>query len=258
MNGISLISRERLNTYKNFTSDSERALELHNMTMQVGSSLLAVIALIELGLRNQSDLRIAQDFGVNDWLISPPKTIVLRDKEIRSIKVAKQHAQKAQYAKLSYKQKLALDSNIYPKGLPPNIKHETLSKKRIETFNVSQGQIISQTTIFFWKRLFSSDYDATLWRSSLRKLFPQKHIERAEVVRHLESLYSARNRVAHHDPVYGQRLDQAFEAVDYMRNNFLLKKGETKTDFQQFTEIQYHRLYIDYITFKKGWGLLED
>ena len=258
MSGVELISEARLNTFRAFASDDFKALELHNMTLQVGSSLMAVIALIELALRNVSSEQIARDFGKDGWLLEPPETMKLRDKELRSIKHAVQHAKKAQYAKLSYREKQSLDDSIYPNGLPANIKHETLSKKRIETFDASHGQVIAQTTIFFWKRLYSGDYDEPLWRRSLKRVFPQKHVERSDVSLHLESLYTARNRVAHHDPVYGVRLDEAFAAVKFFRDNFMKKPTDRETEFQRFTEIQFHRLYIDYIAFKKGWSLLED
>lgn len=253
MNDIDLISEARLKTFGKFTRDKEKARELHDLTLQVGASLMAVIALIELSLRNSVDLRLRTDFGEKDWLQKPPFTF--EEKEERSLKIAKVHAQKAQYSKLTYKQKQLLDTKIYPHGIPPNIKHETLSRKRWETFDPHHNQLIAQTTIFFWKRLFSSDYSKSLWEPSLRKLFPQKHVKRSEVTKQLERIYLARNRIAHHDPVYGDRLDAAFEAVKFLRDNFVRRKSE-ESDFQRLTEIQYHRLYIDYISFKKNWGLL--
>ena len=256
--GIDLISEPRLATYMRFTSCEDKAIELHNMTLQVGSSLMAVIALIELGLRNLADQRIAVAYNDENWMISERSGIDFREKEKRSIKTAIQHAKKAQYAKLTYREKQAIDRKAFPEGVPAGIKHENLSRKRWETFEVSQGQVISQTTIFFWKRLFSSDYEALLWRRSLRKVFPMKHIKRKEVAIHLEAIYSARNRIAHHDPVYGERLDLAFKAVEFIRDYMNRSKSEVTSDFQDFTEIQFHRLYIDYIAFKRSWALLED
>ncbi|MCF6305910.1 MAG: hypothetical protein L3J33_11130 [Rhodobacteraceae bacterium] len=258
MTGKNLISEPRLETYRRFTRSEPKAIELHNMTLQVGSSLMAVIALIELGLRNLANQQISLAYDDVDWMVSRETRIEFRDKEKRSIRTAIQHAKKSQYAKLTYKEKQGLDLQVFPSGVPEDIRHEELSRMRWQTFDVNQGQAISQTTIFFWKRLFSSDYEATLWRGSLRKVFPMKHIKRKDVAIHLEAIYSARNRIAHHDPVYGERLDQAFEAVKFFRKFMNRSKLDNTTDFQEFTEIQFHRLYIDYIAFKRVWKLLED
>lgn len=257
MNSIPLISEARLGTFRAHARDDDRSLELHNLTLQVGSSLMAVIALVELSLRNLADIQIARDFGQPDWFQTPVGGLKLAEQERKAIKLAVMHAQKALYSKLSSPAKKALDAKIFPHGVPPNIKHETLSKKRQETFAVSQGQIIAQTTIFFWKRLFSADYESMLWKRSLRKLFPDKSVERSEVARHLEALYSARNRIAHHEPVYGERLDSSFEAVQYLRKHFLRRPADSSSPFLDFTEVQFHRLYIDLTTFKRSWELLK-
>ena len=256
MSSVQLVSEQRLDTFRKYAKDDQRAFELHNLTLQVGSTLMAIIALIELSLRNLADVRIAEDLGQAEWLQKPTLGLELDDQEKRAIKIAIQHAQKAEYSKLTHAGKKKLDGTIYPHGVPPNIKHETLSKKRWETFEVSHGQIIAQTTIFFWKRLFSADYENTLWKRSLKKLFPQKSVLRSDVAKHLEILYSARNRLAHHEPVYGERLDQAFAAVKFLRENLLHGKADSSTIFIEFTEIQFHRLYIDYTAFKRSWSLL--
>ena len=82
------------------------------------------------------------------------------------------------------------------------------------------GQLIAQLTLFFWKRLFSSDYEEALWRRSLKRLFPNKRMGRADVAAHLEVIYQARNRIAHHEPVYGDRLKEVLRSVDFILRNF--------------------------------------
>lgn len=253
---VRLVSAARLGTFQALTKGDAKALELHNQTLLVGSSLMSMIALIELSLRNLIDQQISSDFAQPDWLINPNPSVQLHDQERKAIALATQHARKANYSKLSQAEKRAIDSKIYPHGIPPNIKHETLSRKRWEALPVTQGQVVAQTTIFLWKRLFSSDYEKTLWKRSLRKLFPNKTIARSDVSVHLEALYAARNRVAHHEPVYGQRLEEAFHAVIYLRENLTKKASDVTTDFQVLTEIQFHRLYIDYVSFNKNWSLL--
>lgn len=258
MDSILLISEPRLETYKKFTRDTDKAIELHNLTMQVGSSLMAVIALVELALRNSINNQIIHDFGVEEWMRNPPHKIMFKPQDKSLIKTAERHAQKAAYSKLTHKGKKAIDLLIYPHGVPEFETHEELSRKRRTQMSVSAGQVISQTSILFWKRLFSSEYDKALWQPSLKKIFPQKSIKRADVSSQLEIIYSARNRVAHHEPIYGEKLDSTFTAIDYIRKNFGKAKSEDNGPLYTFTEIQFHRLYIDYISFKRSWSLLRD
>ena len=227
------------------------------MTMQVGSSLMAVVAQVELALRNEADVNIAEEFNSEDWILSRPIALALRKTEESALKKAIEHARKAQYSKLTSMDKQRLDARNYPGGLPLGIKHSTKVTRRRAALKVSHGQAISQTTFFFWKRLFSRDYEDLLWRRSLKRLFPNKRVARAAVAEHLEAIYVARNRIAHHEPVYGRRLDEAFQAIRFLRAEFGNDAASTESEFRAFTEVLYHRLYIDYVTFGRNWALLE-
>jgi hypothetical protein len=139
---------------------------------------------------------------------------------VAHIKKAQNWARRAEYAKMGHAQKRALDVLAFPGGVPTAISHEMLSKARQKVVSITTGQLIAQLTLFFWKRLFSADYEATLWRRSLRKLFPNKSLSRAAVADHLETLYQTRNRIAHHEPVMGQRLAAVIAAADFIALNF--------------------------------------
>ena len=102
---------------------------------------MAIIALVEISLRNLANARIAADLGQPDWLQIQTLGLQFDEQEERAIKTAIKHAQKAEYSKLTYAEKKKLDTTIYPHGVPSNIKHDTLSKKRWETFMVSQGVV---------------------------------------------------------------------------------------------------------------------
>ena len=258
MDSTSLISKQRIQTYKKFTKDDEKAIELHNLTMQVGSSLMAVIALIELAMRNSINDQIINDFGEHEWMRSPPENIRFKPQDKSLIRTAERHAKKAAYSKLSHKDKKAIDVKLFPHGISETETHERISIARRNQMEVSQGQVISQTSILFWKRLFSNEYEKMLWKPSLKKIFPLKHIKRSDVSSHLEIIYSARNRVAHHEPIYGARLNEVFNAIIYLREHLGKVKPSVQGPLYRFTEIQFHRLYIDYTSFNRTWLLLQD
>ena len=174
------ISAERLKTYEAHTDRHKKAVALHNHTLQLGASLMSIIALLELSLRNITNQRLIDDFGDDEWLLPGHTTLPLKPFECQAISKARSHAQKAAYSKLSYKEKNDLDQQAFPDGIPNNTSHRSIVKKRQSLFSPSHGQIISQTTLAFWKRLYSSDYENSLWKPSLRKLFPNKLIKRGD------------------------------------------------------------------------------
>ena len=99
------ISAERLRTYQNHTDQQKKAVALHNHTLQLGTSLMAMIALLELSLRNITNQLLIEDFGDHEWLLPDHTTLPLKTFECNAISKAYSHAQKTAYSKLSYKEK---------------------------------------------------------------------------------------------------------------------------------------------------------
>ena len=147
MDAVTFISAERLKTYENHTDSKKKAIALHNHTLQLGSSLMSMIALLELSLRNSTNQCLIEDFGDSDWLLPGRATLPLKRTERHAVSTATSHAQKAAYSKLSYKEKAFLDAFAFPGGVPPSTSHKTTVKKRQTLFVVSHGQIVAQTSI---------------------------------------------------------------------------------------------------------------
>lgn len=258
MDEISLISTPRLSTFLKATSNQDRAIELHNSTMQLGASLMAVIAQIELALRNSVNEIDKTHFENSDWIRQPHEKLIWAMQEKGAIKSADRNARRAIYAKLSQNEKQALDTAAYPNGIPISQTYDETVRARQQTFQVSEGQLIAQTTIFFWKRLFGPEYEENLWKPCLKKVFPDKAIHRPDIAENLESIYAARNRVAHHEPIYGDDLDRLFEAIIFIRTKLGKRSNMKVGPLEKFTQIQFYRLFIDYTTFKRTWGILSD
>lgn len=253
---IDFISNERLHTFKEYTDCPNKAVVLHNHTLQLGASLMSLIALFELSLRNGTNYQLTRDFGDSSWLLGENQSVPLKNFEKNAVSMATRQAKKSAYAKLSYREKGFLDAFAFPGGKPSNITHKQEVKARQELFVVSHGQIISQTTFGFWKRLYSSEYDAILWKPSLKKVFPNKNLKRSDITKALETVYATRNRVAHHEPVYGQRLVDAVDALELLRNSLGSKNVLDDTPFKKFSRIQYLRLRMDYESFLEAWSTL--
>lgn len=256
MDVLDFISSERLAKYEEHTDNRKKAVALHNHTLQLGSSLMAMIALMELALRNSTNHRLISYFGDANWLLPNHTSVPLREAELKAARAAFQHAQRAAYSKLSYKQKSDLDSRAFPNGKPDGISHKKTVEKRQSLFDVSHGQVISQTTLFFWKRLYSSPYQDDLWRASLKLVFPNKGLKRSDVSTSLETIYATRNRVAHHEPVYGKRLEDVMDAIDFIRESLGAHRGQSDSSFKKFSRVHHLRLRLDYESFVEAWHTL--
>ncbi|CAE6822501.1 hypothetical protein [Paraburkholderia haematera] len=214
-----LLSGERLGTFQAMAGNTRAAVALHQELLQLAGALMSVTAVVEIALRNAVCDKLTEYFGVEGWLRRPPAPFAWKDEERGKIEVAVRSAQRASYAKLNSSEKRALDEVAFRRGVPPGLRHEFRLNARQKTIAVRSGQVITQLTMYFWKRLFSSDYEQTLWRSSLKRVFPDKRVDRSAIATQLEHIYQTRNRVAHHEPVYGRRLFDTLAAVDFVVSN---------------------------------------
>ncbi len=68
---------------------------------------------------------------------------------------------------------------------------------------INSCNITSNLTFGFWVNLFNSDYDTTLWRQSLYKIFEdsKKEPNRSFIRERLEKFRNLRNRISHCEPI---------------------------------------------------------
>lgn len=240
MQVVDLISAERLRTFARHTDSQARAVALHNHTLQLGASLMSLIALLELALRNSTNQRLIEDFGDPLWLLPGNNAVPLKPREQQTIADATSYARRAAQSKLD--EQLRANGQPVPRRPPP--------------INVTHGQILSQTTFAFWRRLYSDEYEATLWKPSLKRVFPNKSLRRANLSKALAAIHEARNRAAHHEPIYGPKLDQAMEALDFIRTHLGARAESDDTAFKHFTRIQHLRVKMDYESYREAWSTL--
>lgn len=240
MQVVDLISSERLRTFERQTDTQARAVALHNQTLQLGASLMSLIALLELALRNSTNQRLVDDFGDPDWLLPGHNAVPLKPREQATISDATDYARRAAQSKLN--------DQLRAQGQPV--------PRRPQPIAVTHGQVLSQTTFAFWRRLYSDEYEATLWKRSLKRVFPDKSLQRADLSKALAAIHEARNRAAHHEPIYGVKLDQAMEALDFIRNHLGARNATDDTAFKHFTRIQHLRVKMDYESYREAWQTL--
>jgi len=89
-----------------------------------------------------------------------------------------------------------------------------------ELKNPTHDSIIAQLKFSFWVSLLGPRYDKNLWRDALCKGFRAKSgKKRSDVHGRMNALRRFRNRVAHHEPIFGTALQmhtEALEAIEWM------------------------------------------
>ena len=207
------LSPERLGALTALTGNMKAAIELHQETLRLGASLMNITAVIEISLRNAVCENLGRHFGKAGWLLDPPASFEWKEPESKKIKLALDSARRAEYSKLSQADKHALDALAFPNGRPAHLSHLNRAKARRAQIAVSDGKVIAELTFYIWKRIYGPDYEHALWRTSLKRTFPNKSIQRAVVADHLETLYQSRNRLAHHEPVLRGRFTETMAAI---------------------------------------------
>lgn len=211
-----LLSPERLRALTTLTGSDDAAIELHQETLRLGSALMHVTATVEIALRNAVCENLSHYFAVPNWLTQTPVHFQWREPERKKIEQGVDSARRAEYSKMSQAEKAALDALAYPNGRPPNTSHLKRSKDRRKRIVVSEGKVIAELTLYFWKRLYGPEYDQTLWRTTLKRTFPYKKLARAEIAVRLEQIYQSRNRLAHHEPVLHKRFSDTVAAIEFV------------------------------------------
>ncbi|MGL1921663.1 MAG: hypothetical protein OCD03_11625 [Hyphomicrobiales bacterium] len=246
-----LISEERLRLLVGLTGSIKDAVNIHQEIIKLGTSLMGITGVIELAIRNSVNDCLSEHFNKSDWFLEPINNFELSPKEKKSVLMADSHARRAKYAKLVQSDKRALSELAFPSGIPDNIRKDTLLKNQLKQISVSDGKIIAELTMNFWKGLYSSRHEDLLWKTSLKKTFPNRSISRANVAEKLEIIYQTRNRLAHLEPVYGWRMDRVLGAIEFVVNNLKNKSECNITGLEKILDYEINDIKLKSEEFDK-------
>lgn len=179
-------SPERIEPYKSGRSEID-ALTLYVWNTALCESFYPCLQNLEIGLRNRLNIALTQSFGSSKWY--KDAAIVIDETGQQKVTVAEQ---------------LIRDKNK----------------------TVTPARIVSELSFGFWTSLFSTKYDAVIWRRAglLKAAFPylskysRKRSALAERFGHIRQF---RNRVFHHEPIWklqnlASEHKSILEAIDWL------------------------------------------
>ena len=154
------ISPERFSAYlKEADGNRKKAICLYVWNTSISAAFYGPLQSLEIALRNAMHDRLSEIYGA-DWYDNP------------AINFNEKHLEQLERVKSDPRQK----------------EHEAVPSRLIATLSFG-----------FWVFLLSSNYDESLWRSTLYKAFPHaRAIRRKQTHKLLVKLLTIRNQIAHH------------------------------------------------------------
>lgn len=213
---VAFLSRDRLQALIELTGSEADSIELHQDALSLGCEMMKVIATIEIALRNTVVANLNHHFGVENLFQHPTERLQWKEYEQDSINKAVRQVRRAVYAKLSQAEKAELDAQAYPDGRPAETTHSQRVRARQGRITVSEGRLVAELTLNFWKRLYGPRYEHALWRPTLKRTFPNPGLARGQIAAQLEIIYQSRNRLAHHEPVLHNRFTETVKAIRFV------------------------------------------
>lgn len=181
------LSPARLQTYRDAVGgDLERALRLHVWNTAASAALYGPLQALELALRNAMNTRLEAKFG-HAWYDMGKPGLDLGCR--RRVEQAKGELARTGYPVDPPHMVAALSFGFWISLLGPGGTMGTA-------------------------RPLKANYEMTLWRPALRNAFPHASaLTRKKAHRPLDHLRKLRNRIAHHEPIFGRHLERDHERI---------------------------------------------
>jgi hypothetical protein len=188
-----IFSHERLAPYLRRHDDIfNKAIEHYKANIEVSETFYPLLAILEVGLRNQMDYQLTRKFNNEAWY-----------DDNRFIKIVS---------------RFQIDRIT-------DARNSILREKK----EITPGRIVSELSFGFWTSLLDSRFEKTLWKN-LRLSFPNcpKQIrQRKTMSSKFNGIRKLRNRIFHHEPVtwnlnvIKNYRDEIIEGIDWLDKGLL-------------------------------------
>ncbi|ALO14081.1 Abi-like protein [Salinivirga cyanobacteriivorans] len=188
-----IFSPDRLAPYlRKHDNNFDKAIEHYKANIEVSETFYPLLAILEVGLRNQMDYQLQRKFNTDSWYDNNDFIKIVSRFQIDRITDAR---------------------------------NSILREKKI----VTSGKVISELSFGFWTSLLDSKFERTLWKK-LRLAFPNcpKTIrQRKTMSSKFNGIRKLRNRIFHHEPVtwnidvIRNYRDEIIEAIDWLDKGLL-------------------------------------
>jgi len=173
---LDILSGARIGSYALPNEPFGKSFQRYQWNVRLSEAMLPSLHYLEVGLRNRIDTLIRKYYG-QDWMLNPPAVLQLSPQDV---------------------QKLSDTAAQFRKEQPV-------------TRILTNDDMVSRMSFGFWTAFFHKRYDPLLWhkKNALAATFP--NMPRTQRTRHainqiLYRIKKLRNRIAHHEPIWNNRV----------------------------------------------------
>ncbi len=178
------ISSDRLATYLTAAGfDEERALRLYLWNATIGEAFHLPIQAVEVGLRNCINSALCAEYGINWWQNSTFLSSLDHERKT-DISMAQRRIENR--------------DRVKNRGHAP-----------------STSQIVATLSFGFWVGMLQKRFNPTIWTKYIREAFiylPDNR-DRAHLASSAKRTANLRNRIWHHEPIFGENISEEFRSV---------------------------------------------
>jgi hypothetical protein len=156
---------------------------MYEWNVALGQALMRDIAHFEVALRNAYDTAFTAKWADTDhWLLSPSSPVVM---PIWRVKANRSGLKRG--TDVNYVNRKAVDSAVQKCG----------------GVRATAGKVIAELSFGFWRSLTTASHEKSIWVPYLHFAYP-KGTSRSAVDNDLRDINVVRNRIAHHEPIFGR------------------------------------------------------
>jgi hypothetical protein len=176
-----VFSAPRFATYLRATgADKQRALALYRWNMETSAALMVPLQICEIAIRNAAVEAIEAVHGA-DWPWS----------------------------------------HGFRRSLPNPARGHSPQRELITvaSAHTTPGKVVAELKFIFWQKMFTARHDQRIWAQQLRTVLPFLPVEqsisqlRQSLHDDLDKVRDLRNRVAHHEPIFGRALSAEYQRM---------------------------------------------
>ena len=233
---IYFLSTEQMINVCRLTDDKADALSLYQEYLRLASTVMPVVNIIEVSVRNAAHELLAGEIGNSDWLLEPA-AFAWKKEDKQKLKAAINMARRSIYSFLKGPDKTHLDRRAVEArtGDDPQQRRIRIIDRR-KQIRPTKSHVKKELTFSFWKRLFSKAYEKSLWNTCLYQMFPDRGVSRKLVATKLEKIYIVRNKVAHHEPLYLSDMFAFIKAVKFISKHLTLNFSPGLTPLEKLLQ----------------------
>jgi hypothetical protein len=180
---VPLISSERFQPYLDkCNNDAAQALRLYTWNIEISAALLGPIHVLEVAMRNAMHHQMSMHFGCESWWTHPDAQLTR-----------------------------ALSTQI------ESLAGKSVRSARRNGREAGAGDLVAILGLSFWIGLLGKggllQFETRYWQPILRQAFPNYSGSRADIFKDFDFVRMLRNRLAHHESVFGRHLQADYLTI---------------------------------------------